>query len=482
MLRSLSGGFRPDMGERPNIVLVMTDQQRFDTLGVNGNPLIRTPHLDNFARAGVRFSRSYCTTPICVTSRIGLHTGRYARAHGCYNNDRLLPEREVDFTLPALLRKAGYRTALIGKNHCFGRPPTARVFDQILHARHDGIVPPRDAVEKAGHDARRGTMQLSFAADPIPAAEGTTARLFQAAAEYIGVRENQPFFLWLSIPDPHPPYMVGAPYDTMYDHTALPPPAWKPGEMDNKPYRQQLVVEWNRFDRDYGNDGIDRLRRIYWGMVSAIDAGFHQFMERLRALGMEENTIVVFTSDHGDHMGDHRLVRKGPNVYDDIVHVPLIVTWKDHFPPRATDSFAANIDLLPTFCELAGIACPPQVQGVSLASVLAGASHAARDAVFFEHGDPGKPLQPADLTPELYEQYKNHAEHHIFAPIRRGRTRAVRTDRWKYVFNDGDVDELYDMVNDPHELDNVADRPGNAPIVREHRDRLLAWSIQTEDI
>jgi len=467
----------PD-ASRPNVILVYTDQQRFDTLGVNGNPLIRTPNLDAMARSGVHFTRPYVTTPICLPSRAGLFTGRYNHTNLSYNNNRWLLPRETD--LATLFRRHGYHTALIGKDHCFGAL-RERAFDETILAGHLGFGSPGDDVERTIGAVRRELMQAPFANDPVPADDGITARLFRDARRHVDRVAGRPFFLWLSIPDPHPPYMVGAPYDRMYDDVAIPPPAWAEGEMADKPYRQRLVVEWDRFGAEYAGGRIDRLRRIYWGMVSCIDAELGRLLEHLRAAGLEEDTIVVFTSDHGDYMGDHRMVRKGPHAYEALARVPLIFRWGSRLPARSTDALAANIDIFPTLCELAGVPCPPQVQGVSLAGVLRGSAERAREMVFIEHGDPGTPLRPGDLPPGRLAELRAHSGHHLCAEICRGRTKAVRTDRWKYCCTPGDVDELYDLHADGDELHNLAADPRYADVVREHRDHLLRWEIETED-
>ncbi len=267
----------------------------------------------------------------------------------------------------------------------------------------------------------------------------------------------------------------------MYDDVKLPPPVWAPGEMANKPYRQQLIVEWDRFTSDYPGDTRDRMRRIYWGMINCIDTHMGRLLERLRQRGLEEDTIIVFTSDHGDYMGDHRMIRKGPHVYEAMAHVPLIVRWGERFPARATKALAANIDLMPTLCELAGVPVPPRVQGVSQAKVLLGQAESVREMVFLEHGEEGMPLLPGSLTPEAYEKLRGDQGHHLCDQITRGRCKGVRTERWKYIYNYGDVDELYDLDNDPNELRNLAGDSRYAGVVHEHRDHLLRWEVETED-
>lgn len=464
--------------DRPNIILVYTDQQRYDTLGSSGNKLIRTPNLDRMADEGVCFSRGYVTCPICVPSRVSLWTGRYSHANLSFNNSRLLHEHETDFA--SLFREHGYTTALIGKNHCYPEPRVTQAFDYVREAHHGGWQAPQTEAEKRNRETRQGKMQLPWAEDPVPAEENVTAQIFRAGMEYVQAEHDKPYLLWLSIPDPHPPYMVAEPYASMYNDTTLPPPAWREGETANKPYRQQLIVDWDRYGKEYPDAEIDRLRRLYWGMVSCIDDHVGRLLELLRESGQAATTLVLFTSDHGDYMGDHRMIRKGVNLYEALVHVPFIA-WGKGCTPRRTAAMVNNLDILPTVAELAGVPVPEAVQGRSFAPVLRGEADAHREHIFLEHGDPGQPLQPGDLSKAEYEELASNTGHHLCETISRGRVKAVRTERYKYSFTPGEVDELYDLEADPEELTNLAADPEYATVVRECRDALLAWAIETED-
>ncbi len=192
---------------RPNVIIVLTDQQRYDTLGVNGNSLVRTPNLDALAAQSVNFKRAYVTTPVCVPSRVGLFTGRYNHTNLSYNNACPLRMQERD--MATLFRQQGYHTGLIGKDHCF-KELRGRAFDSFIEAGHGGFPHPRNDKEKAITAARTGKMYKPFADDPIPGDQGVTAILFEEACNHVDRHAAEPFFLWLSIPDPHPPYMIGA--------------------------------------------------------------------------------------------------------------------------------------------------------------------------------------------------------------------------------------------------------------------------------
>jgi arylsulfatase A-like enzyme len=299
--------------------------------------------------------------------------------------------------------------------------------------------------------------------------------------EYLDRRPaDQPFFMWLSVPDPHPPYMVCEPYASMYDDVEMPKPHWRDGEMDNKPYRQRCLVEADMMGVHYPGDDFARLMRTYWGMVSCIDDQVGRLMSVIRAHGLEENTVIIFTSDHGDYMGDHRLIRKGPTLYESLTHVPMIAHCPGQISAKKTDAMISNIDILPTICELAGVDVPGGVQGISFANVLRGEADQHRDMVFMEHGQPGKPLQPGMLSDEQQAAFRS-SPHQLESPLIEGKTKAVRTDRWKYCYTPGDIDELYDLYSDPHELTNLADMPQYASVILELRQAILDWLIETED-
>jgi arylsulfatase A-like enzyme len=293
---------------------------------------------------------------------------------------------------------------------------------------------------------------------------------------------DAPFFLWLSIADPHPPYMVPEPYASMYEDVDIPLPVWREGEMAKKPYRQRCIVEWDAFGREYPTEADQRrLKAVYWGMVTYIDTEFGKLMETLRQTGLEEETIVVFTTDHGDYMGNHRMIRKGPHLYEDLTHIPQIVYWKGQIAPRHTDAFTENIDVMPTLLDVAGVPLPAGVQGRSFKPLLLGEVDEHRESAFMEHGEPGPVATPETLSDEDYRRLGAGRTHHLCPEIRQGRVKGVRTDRWKFCTTPGDVDELYDLAQDPHELINLADDPTYAEVVCELRRRICDWLIATEE-
>lgn len=480
---------------RPNVLIVYTDQQRYDTLGCNGNAYADTPNLDAFARRGLRITRAHVTCPICVPSRIALHTGRYNHSTRRYNNSEKLPDDER--AMPGVFREAGYRTAMFGKDHCFKAGQRADNWDRVKLATHFGVADAQAPAALKHVRFRAGAMYKPTAMDPVCEEESITAQVFGWAGEFIAeqaqAEESRPFFAWVSIPDPHPPYMVSP--DALERYRSflrdsglgpLPDPAQRDGEFDNKPARQQLMRSWGCLDEDYPNrEALDELRVIYAAMVSQIDRAFGALMGRLDALGLTDDTIVVFTSDHGDYMGDHGLIRKSPQLYQALTHVPLLMRWGDRFASADPDQLVANIDLFPTLCGLCGVTPPQGVQGLDLSKALVAGPESGpstRDALFLEAGDYGDPLcWDPNNPPPHGEGKKPHVSAMLGPEFSRGRARGVVWSHYKYVYNLGEVDELYDLESDPNELTNRADDPALAKVVRQGRDKLLDWAIRTQD-
>ncbi len=469
------------MNDRPNIILVYTDQQRYDTIGVNGNSWIRTPNIDQMAEEGAHFTNSFVSCPLCMPARVAMFTGRYSHANMSINNHLPMAHREV--SLLSTLKQVGYETALIGKNHCFDNQRLHDSFDYVKETTHLGFRNPGTDEEKRIGDVRTGTMQRPFAPDPVPAESNLSALLFRDAIRYAQVdRGQRPYFLWLSVPDPHPPYMVCEPYASMYRETNVPLPEFPANEMADKPYRQQLVRGWNRYGIDYPDNTIATLIRTYAGMVSYIDDQMGLLLQRLGDSGDLDNTIVIFTSDHGDYMGDHGLIRKGPQIYDCLTHVPLVIYGPQYFSPRRSGAMISQVDLLPTLLDLAGLQLPYGVHGRSFLPVLQGTNDEHREFVFMEHGEPGEPLHALDeLDREYSVRLAESRGHHLAPEICRGKTRGIRTRNWKYVYNFRDTDELYDIAHDPAEHHNLIHMSKHRAITDHLRGKLVDTLVSSEN-
>src|SRR6266542_3142884 len=394
---------------RPNILLITTDQQRYDCVGANGNPLITTPNLDRLATAGARFEQCYIQNPVCMPSRASLLTGRYCQNHGVRKNGAPLDPDQPN--MAKALLAAGYHTASIGKIHLiphFGRdyeqphPSREYGFKTMINSDEPGCY--RDAYirwverEHPEHlDAVRAPVPVppgyempeQYKAYPPAPAGGRgllDGRRLDAPAEVSHsawvatesirfLRERaagaasgeEPFFLHAGIYAPHPPLFAPEPYDTMYDPATLPLPLRREGELEDKPShfrggaRRNLEVtdaEWQR------------AKAFYYGMVSLADAQIGRILAALDELGLAENTIVVFTSDHGEALGDHYQTGKGPTNYDSIVRVPLIVRGPGVPAGRRVAGLVEHVDVAPTLLEAAGVESYTGMKGRSLDPLL----------------------------------------------------------------------------------------------------------------
>ncbi len=388
------------MTVRPNILLIYTDQQRFDTIGALGNPLIHTPHLDRLVREGHSFTHATTPSPVCMAARWSLHTGQWTTNHGCYSNHH--PGPRPAFDLPSLLRRAGYRAGLVGKNHTFltshdwdfcHENPSAAAAPELLQARREWM----SGIGK--------TRYPRLAEVPVPGgAEADPERgKTLAALEFLASGDDRPFFLWLSYHHPHTPYHAPQPFFERYQNAPLPPPIVEPGGLQaaGKPFRQWFHRHNNDAIHPFTPQQVQTMRRVYYAMISQVDAEIGLVLDALDRRGLSQNTLVAFTSDHGDYLGNHGLMTKSPALYDDLVRVPLILRWPGVIEAdRRDDRFASHVDLLPTFLDAAHAPCPAAVDGTRLLPFLAQTSPPIRPAAWSEYGVPGEPYTPERLARE----------------------------------------------------------------------------------
>lgn len=492
------------MSERPNILLITTDQQHYSGLG-RRTPLLRTPHLDRLADEGALFDRAYCPNPLCSPSRSSLITGQYPSTHGCWTIGTKLDEERR--TLGQLLGEGGYSTSLIGKAHfqplrsvpeqtSLEAPPTLRDldfwkgfsgpyygFDHIELARNHGDeawagqhyalwMQERGLTDWRDHFQNEdGSIAPREHRWDLPEEYHYTTFVADRAVAAVdrAVTAGQPFFTWASFQDPHPPYLVPEPWASMYDPADVEPGRMHPGELD-------LMSPWHRKtqepDPDFGewqetphfNHGFsshlideDLLRKniaIYYGMISFIDAGVGQILSRLDELGVADNTLVVFTTDHGHFLGQHGLIAKGAFHYEDLLRIPMIARFPGRIPPgHQSAALQSLIDLAPTFLSAAGLPIPGDMQGVDQLSVWAGRREAARDHVLVENRH-----QPTKV--------------HI---------RTYVDERYKLtVYRDQPWGELFDLVEDPDEHCNQFDNPAYEQIRSDVMQRFLNAELRRE--
>jgi arylsulfatase A-like enzyme len=481
------------MARLPNVVVIMADQFKATASHLYGSRSCRTPSLERLARTGVRFDRAYTPQPLCVPARVSLWTGRWPHAHGARLNETPMPAGEPHAF--HCWHRAGYTLGLIGKNHCLEDRADRELFDVWCEIGHEGLPPdapargmawvrPEHAVARAHRTRRampRQAAAVSYAisdVDPRDASSGLVAAQAEAYLERHAGAER-PFALWVSFPDPHTPYEVPRAYaDLVPPETVALPPEPDPRSAD-LPERTLVLRQLLGID-----DAPEHERRaliaVYHALVRFVDDGVGRILDTLARTGLARDTIVAFCSDHGDFAGEHGMTRKGGAFYDCLVRVPLIVAWPGRLPVGLVDDSPVNlVDLAPTLLRLQGLAIPRAMQGAPLPTVT---DAPAREATFAEYGAGGPPCTRADLADLPRPRGLDAAKATLRWREAEGRRKMIRTRRHKFVTDPlGDLDELYDLETDPAELHNLARVPGHDGLIADLRERLLAWSIMTED-
>jgi arylsulfatase A-like enzyme len=347
-------------------------------------------------------------------------------------------------------------------------------------------VRPVEAID-AAHAVRREmphqSPRISYAVTDFPEGDYGTSVIADQTVRFLEERGSEPFALWVSFPDPHEPFEAPRRYAEMFPRDEIELPPWKAGEFDESaPERNRILNRVLDITQDDEAD-VRGVISTYYAMTRFVDDGVGRILDALDRQGLRENTIVVFTADHGDFMGEHGMVVKGGVFYDCLTRVPLIVSWiggpAGGVSGRVDESLVSTVDILPTLLSLQGIEVPREMQGAPLPTIT---EASPRDEAFSEYGAGGPAYTMADL--ELLEAPYGYPTliKSLWAREAEGRRKMVRTREWKYVHDPmGDLDELYDIVNDPWEQTNVAADPGNSGVIAEMRGRLAGWMIRTED-
>ncbi len=498
------------MSAAPNILFIMADQLRADYLGCAGHPVLKTPNIDALAADGVMFSRAFCQGPVCGSSRASFYTGRYMASHGStYNN---VPLAAGEWTLGDHLAPLGYRTVLVGKTHMvadregmarLGVDPASPAGVLIGEAgfepfeRDDGLHPDISLnpalrynrwLNELGYKSENPWHEIANAAEGadgevlsgwylrnanLPARvreeHSETAYMTDRAMAFIEeAGEDSPWCLHLSYIKPHWPYMAPDPYHALYAAEDILPANRVEAERE---HAHPVVSAFREHDEgvNFSREGVRRtVIPTYMGLIAQLDAHLGRLFDFLKTRGLWDNTVIVFTSDHGDYLGDHWLGEK-ELFHEESLRLPLIIRnpapGADATRGRTEDALAEAIDLIPTFVEMAGGEVTGQVlEGRSLQPLLSGdASNGAtpagwREAVFSEAD---YAFRPARLT--------------LGVAADRARATMVRTEDWKMVEYEGFGCELYDLRNDPLEQVDLGGDTGHEAVRAELGGRIADW-------
>ncbi len=372
------------MPPRPHILFITTDQQRGDCLGCAGHPCVRTPHLDMLMREGTIFSRAYTDCPVCIPARTTMVTGIQSHHYGrpSYAESYRI-SRSRDRFLGSLLTAAGYQTCLVGKSHWHTEPSFRAGFETwVQWSRRDREVVARTGRHFGTHGI--GANELSPTLAHLPPELCSTDWAVDRAIECLVERDRtQPLFLWLSLTDPHPANAIHEPYYSMYDSEDIPPPvrpAWAEG--DGMPTALRAIRGGNAHHTMRERE-LRQARGVYYGKITNIDHQLGRLFGMLMREGLYDETAIVFTSDHGESLGDHGTFFK-TSFLDGPARIPFLV----RLPPAlqgpvgtVSDALVELADLLPTFCGLAGAEVPGDVDGHSLLPLLRGEAARVRDSL-----------------------------------------------------------------------------------------------------
>ncbi|HLU89210.1 MAG TPA: sulfatase [Cyclobacteriaceae bacterium] len=458
----------PAQQKKPNIVFILSDDHRYDFMGFTGKvPGLKTPHLDQLAREGAHMKNAFVSTSLCSPSRASILTGLYAHTHTIVDNSAPLPEGLTFF--PQYLQELGYKTGFFGKWHMGNTDDMPQPgFDHWVSFRGQGTY--YDPV-------------LNINGKRIPQEKGTytSDRLTELAVEWIeGLEADEPFMLYLSHKAVHSEFLPAERHRGMYDTVpVVTPPSMYLTVTDSSEFFGDIIQspqthvnfkdipEWVRKQRyswhgvDYmyhGQIKFDEFYKAYLETLMGIDESIGKVTALLKEKGMEENTVVIYMGDNGFSFGEHGLIDKR-HAYEESMKVPLLVKYPAQVQAGISpEQMVMNIDIAPTLLDIAGMRqLPENIQGKSFLPVLKQENVAWRDRIFYEYY--WEMAYPS--TPTIF---------------------AVRTDDFKFIFNHGlwDINELYNIKEDPFEMNNLIRDPEYKEVAKSLRDEIWTWLEDTE--
>jgi N-acetylglucosamine-6-sulfatase len=430
-------------GAKPrNLIFILVDDLRFDAMGFLGHPVLKTPHIDAMARGGVHFRNAFVTTSLCSPSRASILTGQYMHNHKVVDNNNLAPAGTIFF--PQYLQKAGYQTAFVGKWHMGGSSDAPRPgFDHWVSFRGQGHYYPPNPRWRLNVDGK-----------PVPQKGYITDELTDYALDWLEKRDqNRPFFLYLSHKAVHARFYPAERHKNLYTGVKIPEPITQANTKEN--YRGKPMWVKNQRNSWHGVDfpyhsvlDIKEYFRNYCRTLMAVDDSVGRLMAFLDKQGLARDTVVMFMGDNGFLFGEHGLIDKR-NAYEESMRVPLLAHCPALFKAGSSvDGVVANIDIAPTFLELAGLQKPKHMDGRSFLHLATGELDPAKWRKFL-----------------LYEYYWEWNFPHTPTVF------ALRGDRYKLIQYHGiwDTDELYDLQADPKERNNLIRDPAHQDIVGKMR-------------
>ncbi|MGQ9456126.1 MAG: sulfatase family protein [Armatimonadota bacterium] len=423
-----------------NLLILCPDQLRADYLSCYGHPTINTQHIDRLAAEGVRFAKAYCSAPLCGPSRISFVTSTRFSEHNHRNYGST-----INFAVPNLVRtlkEAGYRTAMFGKNHCFNYEQLSQIWNELREIC-------------LGNYDNHPSYKRSFDAFPLEPEHpyNITGLLADEAITFIGNQSgDKPWLCWVNWQDPHPAFTCPEPYYSMFDRKTIEiPPRYREGGGRNKPKR---LRNWqaNSLASHATDDEIRNAIATYMGQVKYIDDSVGRILATLEETGQDKNTLVVFFADHGELLGDQGAFHKIGVFYECLTRIPLIIRHPQGKYRGAFYGLVEEVDLAPTILEALGLPIPLTFVGESLHQKL------VNGMMEKEHGRPTA-LVEAGLQAPTWPTPVGFNQKAPFAPNNFGPGAMITDGRYKVSVYYDDICELYDLSEDPKELDNRFEDP-----------------------
>lgn len=478
---------------RPNLLFIYTDEQRYDTMAAYGNTQIEMPNLNRFCETATVFAQAYVTQPVCTPSRSTLLTGLYPHSNGCTENNR--PLKPETLCLPEMLKTTDYVTAHHGKWHLGNEIFSQHGFGEwvgIDDSYHSYYSADCDQDERCGYHhfliengftPKNGSRFGRGEVARFPEEFSKPAFLAQEAARFLKENKDNPFVLYVNFFEPHMPFF--GPRDDQYDPDDMPIPDNYVKPDDSVHLKVRLLAEY--YSRK-GHSGLPlsneaewkRMIANYWGLCSQVDTYAGKILDSLEELGLDKNTIVVYTSDHGDMMGSHRIIAKTVQ-YEEAVRVPFMIRMPGQRESRRINGPVSQIDVVPTLLELMGESVPVYLEGKSRAPLLQGTgdTELAED-VFIEWNGPNNGLGDVSGNVQIPEWMKEMAPAEEIARATCDPVRTVITaEGWKFTWSTIGYHELYNLASDPQELKNVWKE--NPDVVRDLCSRIKVWQKKTAD-
>ena len=493
-----------------NVLFITADQWRGSCLSALGHSVVKTPNLDRLASSGVLFSQHYAQSTPCSPSRASIHTGMYLKNHRVCNNGTPLDRRFTNIAQEA--RQCGFDPVLFGYTDTALDPrdlavddPQRKTYETVLPGyslgqelreaplpwvqwlADKGYLTPEDGrsgdiyrqFDDLHKEDKRG---VGYLPAPYSAEHTETAFLNEKVMQYIDAKGDDSWFIHLSWLRPHPPFLVPEPYHSMYRSAQTEAPVRHPSlaqEQAQHPYVKFVIDEKLARDPSYGSsllptisdEDLHQLKTTYYGMMTEVDAQMGRLLDFLTERNLLESTLIVFSSDHGEQLGDHYLLSK-LGFFDQSYHIPLIIRapgpeWNASRGAKVPQ-FSENIDLMPTILDLLGATPPAQCDGFSLRPFLeAKANFTWRTCVHWEY--------------DFRDVLQGKPEQHFGLSLDECSLAVIRDYDYKYVHFNQLPALLFDLKNDPHELNNLAQNPDFIEVTLTYAQKMLNWHMRNED-